>query len=82
MCVRSLTTKPWEGDVLTVRFSVTSLPGNPVNVTDLISITPSELSFTPANYTIEAPLLVSCKRAQPPSNYPRPLPMCSTDLTV
>ena len=72
-CARSLTTQPWEGDVLTVRFSITSLPGNPINITDLITISPSELTFTPTNYTFEAPLLVSCKRAQAPSEIMHPL---------
>ena len=59
----SLTAKPSDGDVLVVDMSITSLPGNLVNLTELVTISPSRHYFSPDNWTLEPNMLVSVKGA-------------------
>ena len=60
-CACSLTAKPADGDMLVVDMSITSLPGNIVNVSELVTIFPSRHIFTPDNWTMEPNMLVSVK---------------------
>lgn len=64
IAVCSLTASPKQGDMLVVDMSVTSLPGNLVNLTDMVTITPSRHIFSPENWTLEPNMLVSVKGAR------------------
>ncbi len=49
-------------------FAIDSLPGNPVNVSEYVTIRPNRLVFVEANYTTEAILTVNTDSAVfPPS---------------
>jgi hypothetical protein len=52
--------------MLVVDMTITSLPGNLVNITDLVTISPSRHIFSPDNWTLEPNMLVSVKGARPP----------------
>ena len=62
----SLTAKPQDGDMLVVDMTITSLPGNVVNITDLVTINPSRHIFSPDNWTLEPNMLVSVKGGRSP----------------
>ena len=48
---------------MTVDFNINSLPGNPVNVSDYITIQPNRIIFTEQNYSSEANIAVDTTSA-------------------
>lgn len=48
---------------MTVDFNINSLPGNPVNVSDYITIQPNRIIFTAQNYSSEANIAVDTASA-------------------
>ena len=59
----SLTSPPTDGGTMTVDFNINSLPGNPVNVSDYITIQPNRIIFTAQNYSSEANIAVDTASA-------------------
>ncbi|BDA50643.1 probable lysyl endopeptidase at N-terminal half [Coccomyxa sp. Obi] len=57
-----LTAAPTDGRILTVVFGINSLPGNPVNVSNYVTIRPNRLVFVEDNYTTEATITVNTDR--------------------
>jgi hypothetical protein len=60
---RSLTSPPTDDGIMTVDFNINSLPGNPVNVSDYITIQPNRIIFTAQNYSSEANIAVDTASA-------------------
>jgi len=59
MCLCSLTVPPEEDETMRLDFSIDSLPGNPINLTDFIAVEPSTIYFTASNWSTEVVLLVN-----------------------
>ncbi|KAK9917572.1 hypothetical protein WJX75_005898 [Coccomyxa subellipsoidea] len=57
-----LTSPPTDDGIMTVDFNINSLPGNPVNVSDYITIQPNRIIFTAQNYSSEANIAVDTAR--------------------
>lgn len=57
--MRSLTVPPEEDETMQLDFTIVSLPGNAINLTNYISIDPMRVYFTAANWSTEVVLLVN-----------------------
>lgn len=57
--MRSLTVPPEEDETMQLDFTIVSLPGNAINLTNYISIDPMRVYFTAANWSSEVVLLVN-----------------------
>ncbi len=56
--LRSLTVPPESDETMRLDFTIVSLPGNPINLTNYITINPSEVYYTAFNWSTEVVLLV------------------------
>ena len=57
--MRSLTVPPEENETMQLDFTIVSLPGNAINLTNYISIDPMRVYYTAANWSTEVVLLVN-----------------------
>ncbi len=63
--LHSLTARPTDDSTLVADFSIESLPGNPINVSEYVTLRPNRLIFTPQNYSSEATITVNSQREGP-----------------
>ena len=64
----SLTVPPESDETMRLDFTIVSLPGNPINLTNFITIKPSEVYYTASNWSTEIVLLVDGTSERPLSS--------------
>lgn len=61
----SLTVPPAQGEIMVGDFAIDSLPGNPDNLTDYITISPSTVYWAANNFSSEVDLTIDTSSACP-----------------